>query len=282
MAKDKYGIEWPGGNKGAWGAKRWKNADFKMTWEETMACLMVAGWPRNMWGLAGAVMSAESGRNPFIYNTYRKGHFGVFQISRSAWPEFFGADGMNEQWMQPWINAEKAYAIYQKQGWKAWEGYTNGGYLAYYPVAMEASANFGRKLSVHPNDEKGFASSVLWKRVVPKVLSVSGAAAKIGGVAAEGVADAIGGAANATAEGVTDAGGAVVDTIADMAVTDIWRTLTTPALWMRLAYGVTGIALVVGGLYLIVQQTPVMKKSKSLAMSVIPGGKAATAAKGAS
>ena len=278
MAKDKYGIEWPGGNNGAWSAKRWKNTSFTMSWEETIACVAAAGWPRDKWGLAAAVMAAESGRNPFIYNTFKKGHFGVFQISRSAWPEFFGSDGMNEQWMLPWLNAQKAYAIYKAQGWKAWEGYTNGGYLAYYPIAMEAAAKFGRKLAVHPNDEKGFAASVLHKRVLPKVLSVTGAAGKIGDVAAEGVADAIAGGANATAEGVMDAGGAVQSTIADMAVTDIWRTLTTPALWMRLAYGVTGIALVVGGLYLIVQQTPVMKKSKSLAMAVIPGGKAAKGA----
>lgn len=282
MAKDKYGIPQPGGNNGAWSAKKWKGLDYRLTWEETMAILALAGWPRDKWGLAGAVMSAESGRNPFIYNTYKQGHFGVFQISRSAWPEFFKEyDGM--AWVAPWLNAKKAYEIYQKQGWKAWEGYTNGGYLAYFPAAMTASANLGRKLQVHPNDEKAFLNSLIRQKTVLAVMGASGVTGQdIADVAGKGLADAIGAAAGATAEGTVAAGGAVADTVADMAITDIWKNLTTPALWMRLAYGVTGIALVVGGLYLIVQQTPVMKKSKSLAMAVIPGGKAATAAKGAS
>lgn len=272
MAKDQYGIEWPGGNTGAWSAKRWKNTSFKMTWEETMACLALAGWPRDKRALAAAVMSAESGRNPFIYNTYRKGHFGVFQISRSAWPDFFGSSGMAMNWMDPTQNAQKAYAIYKAQGWKAWEGYTNGGYLAYYPAAMTAMADFDRKTAVHPNDERGYWSSILWKRVFPKLLSVSGAADKIGGVAAGGVADAIEGAAGATAEGVMDAGGAVAATVSDMFITDLWATLTNPGVWMRVAYGATGIVLIVGGLMLITRNSPAMQKINSTAKAVATRG----------
>lgn len=276
MAKDKYGIEQPGGNKGVWTAKKWKGQDYKLTWSETMAILALAGWPRDKWGMAGAVMSAESGRNPFIYNTYRQGHFGIFQISRSAWPDFFAPNGEGMRWVAPWENAAVAYQIYKKQGWGAWEAHTNGTYLAYYPQAMEAAANMGRKLAVHPNDEKGFLRSQIREKTVLAVIGAAGG--DVRPIAGEAIAEGIAGAANATAEGVLDAGGAVQSTIADMAITDIWRALTTPALWMRLAYGVTGIALVVGGLYLIVQQTPVMKKSKSLAMAVIPGGKAAKGA----
>jgi hypothetical protein len=247
-----------------------------------MAILALSGWPRETWGMAGAVMSAESGRNPFIYNTYKQGHFGVFQISRSAHASFFAPNGDGMNWLAPWMNAKEAYKIYKSQGWGAWEGKTNGAYLAYYPQAMTAAADLGRKLQVHPNDEKGFLNSLIRQKTILTVMGAAGVTGQdLADVAGKGIADAISGAAGATAEGVVDAGGAVADTVADMAVTDIWRALTTPALWMRLAYGVTGIALVVGGLYLIVQKTPVMQKSKSMAMAVVPGGKAATAAKGA-
>ena len=65
---DKYGIP-PGGNNGAWGVKYWKGIHYSLPWKELMACIALAGWPRELWGMAGAVAAAESSRNPFIYNT---------------------------------------------------------------------------------------------------------------------------------------------------------------------------------------------------------------------
>jgi hypothetical protein len=275
VAKDKYGIPQPGGNNGVWTAKRWAGINHALTWEETMAILAIGGWPRALWGMAGAVLAAESGRNPFIYNTYKQGHFGLFQISRSAWPEFFAPGGNGMNWVNPALNAQKGYEIYKKQGWGAWEGKTNGGYLAYYPAAMTAAASLGRKLQVHPNDEKAFLQSLVTKKTFGYLLKASGVSAgDIAGVANEGLADAIAGAANATAEGTVAAGGAVANTVSDMFITDLWQTLTNPGVWMRIAYGVTGAALVIGGLMLVVRSSPAMKKIDSTVKAVATRGAA--------
>ena len=53
---------------------------------------------------------------------------------------------------------------------------------------------------------------------------------------------------------------------------------------MRVAYGATGIALVVGGLFLIVRNTPAGKaagKAAGAVANVTPVGRAASVAKGA-
>jgi hypothetical protein len=275
MAKDKYGIPQPGGNNGVWTAKKWKGLDYTLTWEETMAIIALAGWPRQLWGMAGAVMSAESGRNPFIYNTYKQGHFGVFQISRSAHASFFAPNGDGMNWIAPWLNAKEAYSIYKSQGWGAWEGKTNGGYLAYYPAAMTAAANLGRKLQVHPNDEKGFLNSLIRQKTILTVMGAAGVTGQdLADVAGKGLADAISGAAGATAEGTIAAGGAVADTVSDMFITDLWQTITNPGVWMRIAYGVTGAALVIGGLMLVVRSSPAMKKIDSTVKAVATRGAA--------
>lgn len=275
MAKDKYGIPQPGGNQGVWTAKKWKGLDHTLTWEETIACIALAGWPRNTWGMAGAVAAAESSRNPFLYNTYKQGHFGLFQISRSAHASFFAPNGGGMAWVAPWANAKEGLRIYKEQGWGAWQGKTNGAYLAYYPQAMTAAANLGRKLSVHPNDEKAFLESLITRKTFDKVLGAAGVSgADIGDVAGKGLADAIAGAAEGTAEGTVAAGGAVASTVSDMFITDLWQTITNPGVWMRIAYGVTGAALVIGGLMLVVRSSPAMKKIDSTVKAVATRGAA--------
>jgi len=265
VAKDKYGIPQPGGNNGPYAAHKWKGINYTLPWQELMASIALAGWPQDKWGMAGAVAAAESGRNPFIYNTYKQGHFGLFQISRAAWPDFFAESkdgGMD--WVSPIRNAEYGYKIYKKQGWGAWEGKTNGGYLAYYPAAMEAAANLQRKTGVHGGDEKGYWNSLISQKTfgyMLKALDVSGA--DIAAVANQGLGEAIAGAADATAQGTVDSGAAVAASVKDTFgwLPDLWTTLTTPAIWMRFAYGLTGVVLVGGGLFLIVRNRPAVQKT---------------------
>lgn len=283
MANDKYGIP-PGGNNGPFIAKKWKGINYTLPWQELMACIALAGWPQDKWGMAGAVAAAESSRNPFIYNTYKKGHFGLFQISRSAWPAFFdeSKDG-GMDWVSPIRNAEQGYKIYKQQGWGAWEGKSNGGYLAFYPQAMTAAADLQRKTGLHGGDEKGYWNSLISQKTfgyMLKALDVSGA--DIAAVANQGLGEAIAGAADATASGVVDSGAAVASAVNDTFgwMPDLWTALTTPALWMRLGYGTLGVVLVAGGLFLIVRQRPAVQSAAKTVASVVPGGAALKAVKG--
>lgn len=283
MANDKYGIP-PGGNNGPFIAKKWKGITYTLPWQELMACIALAGWPQDKWGMAGAVAAAESSRNPFIYNTYKKGHFGLFQISRAAWPAFFdeSKDG-GMDWVSPIANAQQGYAIYKKQGWGAWEGKTNGGYLAFFPQAMTAAADLQRKTGLHGGDEKGYWNSLVSQKtfsLILKALDVSGA--DIAAVGTAGLGEAIGGAADATASGVVDSGAAVASAVNDTFgfLPDLWKALTTPALWMRVGYGTLGVILVGGGLFLIVRQRPAVQAAAKTVASAVPGGAALKAVKG--
>lgn len=267
---DKYGIP-EGGNNGAWGVKYWKNNQYILPWSELLASIALGGWPREHWGMAAAVAAAESSRKPFIYNTYKKGHFGLFQISRSAHPQYFNesTDG-GMRWIAPWYNANMGYQIFKSQGWGAWEAKTNGAYLAYYPQAMTAAADLSRKTGLHGGDEKGYWQSLISKRTHAHLINALDGAAGLADLANSTVGGAVADAGAAAGQGVVDSGTAVAQAVGDSFgwMTDAWELLTTPAVWMRAAYGITGVALVAGGLFLIVRNTP--------------GGKAAgTAVKGA-
>lgn len=252
---DLYGIP-PGGNNGVWSVRKWRGIDWALTWEEMIATVALGGWPANLWAEAAATAASESSRNPFIYNTYKKGHFGLFQISRAAWPQFFTGSNASA-WVVPPENAAKGYAIYRQQGWGAWEAHTNGTYLANLAQAKAAVAAFNKKAA-------GRTGKTYWESLYRNDtrVKVLGAALAIN---PQPLADAAGGAitggvaggAEGAAGGVVAAGGAVTDTVGSMAqvVTGAWEALTTPALWMRIAFGLTGIALVAGGLFLVVRHT---------------------------
>lgn len=291
MAKDQYGIPQPGGNNGPYAAHKWKGINYVIPWKELMATIALAGWPEKLWGMAGAVCAAESGRNPFIYNTYKQGHFGLFQISRAAWPEFFdksGNKGMGEMgWVSPVLNATKGYEIYRKQGWGAWEGKTDGGYLAFYSQAMLAAADLQRTTGVHGGDEKGYWTSLLSNKTFDlqlKALDVT--AADIAAAANASVGGAVAGAAGATADATVSAGSEVAAAVNSQFgwLPDMWTTLTTPALWMRMGYGTLGVVLAAGGLFMILRNRPAVQKTAaavtSAAGKVMPAAGAAKAAAG--
>jgi hypothetical protein len=279
VAKDKYGIP-SGGNNGAWAAHSW-GSSYQLTWAETIACVALGGWPESKWAEAAATAASESGRNPFIYNTYKKGHFGLFQISRSAHADFFAPGGEGMDWVAPWANSAEGYKVYQSQGWGAWEAHTNGTWLANYAQAKTAVAAYKKKAgsgmdrSYH---EKVFRMAT--RQAVVDRLNKGGA---FNSTAADALTAGIEAGAEGTAGGVVDSGAAVASSVGDMAqvVTGAWTALTTPAFWMRVAYGATGVVLVAGGLFLIVRSRPAVQKTASAVASVVPAGAALKAAKGA-
>jgi hypothetical protein len=278
--RDEYGIP-KGGNNGGWTAKKWQNIDYKLTYDEIAAVVISAGWTGDDRATAVAVAAAESGRNPFIYNTLKKGHFGLFQISRSAWPDFFAPNGEGVAWMNPELNAKQGYKVFKQQGWGAWQAKTNGAYLAFLAPARAAVKKV-EKLN-------GNFSSVIRKETVRKTMDAQLASH----AGAQGLSDAVGGTitggieagAEGTAQGIVDTAAATAAALSDIrgVFTGLWEALTTPAFWMRVAYGTTGVILVVGGLMLIVRNSPAAKNAMGAAQKaadVIPMGKAASAAKG--
>lgn len=244
---DKYGIP-EGGDPYPGKVKYLGDNKRKLTARELFQVMKEAGWPERDRFLAVTVALAESEGSPFVYNTYKRGHFGLFQISRSAWPEFFTA---GDQWADPVANAKKALEIKNKQGWGAWEGYTNKRFRQYENEVADAALDdlrgrpFGAGL-LGDIKEKGLASVV--------------------GTAVDAVEE--------TAEGVVDSALGVADVLGD-----VWEALTTPAFWMRVAYGATGVVLIAGGLFLIVRNTPAGQAAGKVA-SATPVGRAAKAVKG--
>lgn len=283
--KDKYGIPLKGNPGPAYIAKKWQKLNWVLTWEETIAAVALGGWPKTHWGKAAAVCAAESSRNPFIYNTLKRGHFGLFQISRSAHPEFFTPDGEGMQWVSPATNAAEGYKVFQSEGWGAWQAETQGAYLAFYPQAMTAAANFERKMGLHGGDEKAWMESMIRQSTQERVLGayLAGVPEKDinkGAIGKQLLSGILAGA-KGTAKGVTDSGGAVASTVNDEWgwLPDLWSALTTPALWMRLGYGTLGVVLVAGGLFLIVRDQPGVQKAAKTVAGVVPG--AGALAKGA-
>lgn len=279
---DAYGIP-PGGNNGAYSVKKLGNVSLTLSWEEMMAAVALGGWPQELWGMAGAVSAAESSRNPLIYNTFKMGHFGLFQISRSAHPEFFAPNGTGRQWALPIANATEGYKVYKSQGWGAWSAKTSGAYLAYYPQALTAAADLQRKTQAHGGDEKGFWESLFRPQTNATILKAVGVSDAVTGLANQTLGNAIAGGAAATAQGVVDSGNATVSAVGDMAqvVTGLWGALTNPSFWMRVGYGALGVTLVAGGLFLIIRNQPGTQKVAGAVASVVPGGAALKAVKGA-
>lgn len=235
---DKYGIP-SGGDPYPGQVKFYKNNRKQLSWPQVLSALRAGGWPADLLDEAAAVVAAESDRHPYIYNTYKSGHFGLFQISRSAWKEFFALG--SDAWTNPTANAAKGYSIYKKQGWGAWEGHGN----AKYQAALKEMQSGGHLKESWNVEAPGLLDNIQ-----------------------DGLSDAV--------EGATG-----LDEIGDV-ISGAWEAVTTPAFWMRVAYGATGVILVVGGLFLVVRNSPVAKKAAALgekAVSAHPAGKAAVAAK---
>lgn len=244
--KDKYGIP-AGGNPGpGYTVKHWKGNTYALPWKELLACIHLAGWDANSCAKAAAVAAAESSRQLFVYNTMKLGHFGLFQISREAWPDFFKGSPPNDmRWISPIAQAQQALRVYKQQGWGAWQAETSGAWLTYYPAALAAEADLTRQLEQHGGDEKGYLQSLISKKTQDQILAAVGVDINqlAAGAANAALGGAIADAASATAQSTVDSGAAVASSVGEMAqvFTGMWTALTTPAFWMRVGYGVLGV-----------------------------------------
>lgn len=269
---DKYGI--PSGGDPYPGKIKFygPHGGYQLSWEEMVAAVARGGWPESLWPEAVATAAAESDRKLFIYNTYKSGHFGVFQISREAHGEFFAPGGNGINWIGPWANAAEAYRIYQSQGWKAWQGHGNAAYLAALPAARAAVLTYKGKVGTATGEAAWLKVSrhKTDRAIIETLTADPQGATDFAGAVGDSIGRGIAGGANATAEGVTEAGGAVASTVAGMAsvVTGLWEALTTPAFWMRVAYGTTGVVLIAGGLFLVVRNTAVDRAVTAVAKGV--------------
>lgn len=241
---DKYGIP-EGGDAYPGKIKYFKGQKYELQDVGIAVAVAEAGWPEKLIPEAVSVAIAESGGRPFVYNTYKQGHFGLFQISRSAWPAFFAGD--SEDWAIPTRSAQQGYQIYQRQGWKAWQASR----LANLARGRKAAADL-KKLTAQKRAEY----------------------AKVVGTPLGNISDSL--PENPLGEAVGDA--LTPDWAGDVVavVKDAYETVTSPAFWMRVAYGAAGVVLLAGGLFLIVRNT---SAARTVA-SVTPVGRVAKAVKG--
>lgn len=270
---DIYGIPEGGNNSRATMTIRYfggSAANYQLTWSELIAAIAEGGWPQAKWAEAAAVAAAESDRKFLIYNTYKLGHFGLFQISRSAHSAFFtGVD-----WVVPWSNAAEGYRIYKSEGWKAWEAHGNPAYLANLAQARAAVAAF--KAAANGRTGQAYWRTLYRTRTLELIwnAAVAGNGQAASDMVGSAVAGGVGAGAGATADGVLASGDAVASTVGSMAqvVTGMWESLTTPAFWMRVAYGVTGVVLVAGGLFLMVRTSPAVAGATKTAQRIATKG----------
>jgi hypothetical protein len=265
---DKYGIP-VGGNPGPGYTVHWYTGNHhQLSWTEMVVSVALGGWPEHLWAEAAATAAAESSRQPFIYNTLKKGHFGLFQISRSAWPDFFKPDGKGLGWISYEINARQGYEIYKKQGWGAWSAHSNGAYAGNLAQA---------KIAVAQVKKRGTSDADLRSWYTQK-----SADAVVDVVKKDGDAGYPGSTVDDLKHNAEDAAGAVADatglsTIADF-FSGAWEALTNPSTWMRFGYGALGVVLVAGGLFLVLR--PAVEKGAGAVAGMTPEGAMAKAVKG--
>jgi hypothetical protein len=244
VVADKYGIP-EGGDPYPGKVKYYQDKKYKLEDIGIAVACAEAGWPEDKIAEAVSVAIAESGGQAFVYNTFKKGHFGLFQISRSAWPDFFKGD--SEDWTIPTRNAQQAYQIYRQQGWRAWEASR----LANLARGKKAAADL-KKLS--PDKRAEYAKQV------GKIMEGPAGALEEGGIN-DLLPDPL--------EGIEAIGGVL---------SDAYQAITNPAFWMRLAYGLTGAVLIAGGLFLIVRNTPAGQAAGKVA-GAVPAGRIVKAVK---
>jgi hypothetical protein len=224
----------------------------KLTMEEIVASVALGGWPENLWPTAAAVADAESvGGAINVYNTYKEGHYGLFQISKSSHPGFFSS---GKSWVSPIENSKEAYRIYQDAGnsFKPWEAYTNGRYA---PGLLSATAAVGAvKVKRSTSQKKGADFYLSLYRANLREAFIFLGLPPLG----EAVAGAIGDAAEATGNASMQTAESVAEGLARVQSSGIFgvaqvivgasRALTDPSWWIRAAQVVVGSGLLMIGL----------------------------------
>lgn len=110
-----------------------------ITMAQAHSLLRQAGFPENDIVTMGAVMKGESSLCPLAYNKSGETSIGLLQINMDAHGTAYGTE---QQLYNPITNVRAGYAIYRKQGKKAWGAFThprnNPRYLAFMPESQRA------------------------------------------------------------------------------------------------------------------------------------------------
>lgn len=111
-------------------------ADKALSAAQIATVAKAAGFSGSELTIAVAVAFGESGGVPTAVNhntdSKKSTDFGLWQINDYWNPDILRMGS----WSNPADNARMAYAIYKRQGWKAWYAYSNGSYLAHMPKAI--------------------------------------------------------------------------------------------------------------------------------------------------
>lgn len=208
-----------------------------------------AGFPDDQLVTAVAIAFAESTFNAGAIKNEPDGSksYGLWQInSVHGYPEI--ASGA---WRQPGVNAQLAKRVYDKQGWEAWSTF-------------------------RPSDAVGYA-----RYLAARPAAVGFVAAGVGAeAAAKGAIDTPG----AVASGITADAAQALNIAAEIAKEPlaVLRWLTLPQTWVRIAYVVGGLALVIAGVNLFVTSAIASRAAPVVENFVGGKAKAVTSAIGGS
>lgn len=236
----------------------------RLTYEEVVASLALAGWPPSEWAKATAVIAAESDRITNIYNTYQDGHWGLMQISKRYHKDFF----KKAQWWSPADNAKEGLKIRKAEGWGAWEAYTNGRYAAYRLQAEAAvkSVKAKRNAKSYMTDEQFYPTlfSSELKSGLTKLM-------------ASNVGDAIEGGVEGTGDGVEASGEGILYAAQQLQSNAIFGAITTiigaakwivnPDNWLRVGQVILGGGMVLAGVAIVAK--PATQKAISTAAPAV-------------
>lgn len=246
----------------------WGGTPLQLTYEEVVASLGLAGWPESLWPKAAAVITAESNRETNVYNTYLDGHFGLMQLGKQQHPELFASNDPNA-WVNPVNNCKSGYAIYQSQGWGAWEGETNGHYGAYLLQATAATNSVKSHIAKGQLAPKALPSAGPHNRqqVLESYLHQKGDAIieQLGIIAlSEGTNSLVNNLADAgtkTGDVTVAAGAAAAQSAADIQSNSLLgavemmigagKWMADPHNWIRVAQVLAGGALLVAGISIV-------------------------------
>jgi hypothetical protein len=235
--------------------------------EQIGAGALLAGWSQAELPTVIAVALAESSGQANAIGPEVRGVGRAYGLMQIMWPlhqELFSGGIESGRWMDAATNMQMARSVYNSQGWKAWETYTNGRYRIYSGQGAAAAGSLSSSVQAAGGNVSNVANSTLGPAQSRVNLAQQAWAKALGGAAPQ-----ISSAGVLTA-GPTDAAG--VHSIAD--VSEGPTTTGTLAPIVRLLEVIGGAALIALGLYLFAKPVtdPVVKLAKQLADNKGGGG----------
>ena len=124
------------------------------TAKQVQDLLRGVGFPEDKIVLMTAICKQESGFNTDALNDGSSTKsveysVGLFQINTRVHKTY-----TVQQLKNPIVNAKEALSVYKKQGFRAWGGYTDGGYKKYLALSQAAYSGNKNVAAVDPNETK--------------------------------------------------------------------------------------------------------------------------------